>query len=122
MCFGPPASRNVSRPRPSSLCLSPPRMAALLHLDKPGERRAMEALHSYTTGRRKIWRVLAVCRDAEALRVAVEWPRRRSRSWFALVTIAFGDGSVCCLFKDSAKAARAALADVAIPEQTAKGG
>ena len=70
----------------------------------------MEALNSYTTGPRKIWRVLAMHRDADALRVAVEWSRRRSAPWFALVSIAFCDGSVLCLFKNSAKAARAALA------------
>jgi hypothetical protein len=83
---------------------------ALLYLDKRGERQALESLNSYTTGPRKIWRVLAMRRDGEALRVAVEWSRRRSAPWFALVSIAFCDGSVLCLFKNSAKAARAALA------------
>ena len=109
MCFGPPASRNVSRPRSSSLRLSPPRMAALLHLDKPGERRAMDTLHGYTTGPRKIWRVLAMRRDSDALRVAVEWSRDRSAAMFALVSIGFADGVVDCRFMDSGEAARAAL-------------
>ena len=109
MCFGPSAPI-VSRRRRALSPSSPPRIAALLHIDKPAERQALDRLHSYTTGRRKIWRVLAIRRDAEALRVAVEWPRRRSPQWFALVTIAFADGSVSCRFMESAKAARAALA------------
>ena len=109
MCFGPSAPI-VSRRRRALSPSSPPRIAAWLHIDKPGERQALDRLHSYTAGRRKIWRVLAIHRDAEALRVAVEWPRRRSPQWFALVTFAFADGSVSCRFKDSAKAARAALA------------
>ena len=108
MCFCPPAT-SVSRRRRTLSPSSPPRIAALLNIDKPGERQAMDRLHSYTAGRRKIWRVLAIRRDAEALRVAVEWPRRRAPQWFALVTFAFADGSVSCHFKDSAKAARAAL-------------
>ena len=110
MCFGPPATSASSRRRPPSLRLSPPHIVAALDLQKPGERQAMERLHSYTTGPRKIWRVLAMRRDADALRVAVEWPRRRSPQWFALATIAFADGSVSCHFMESAKAARAALA------------
>ena len=105
-----PATKASFRRRSPSLKLSPPRIAAWLHIDKPAERQAMDRLHSYTTGRRKIWRVLAIRRDAEALRVAVEWFRRRSAPMFALVSIAFCDGSVLCLFKNSAKAARAALA------------
>ena len=110
MCFAPATSRSVSRRRPSSLRKSPPRIVAVLDLQKSGERQALEALNSYTTGPRKIWRVLAMRRDVDALRVAVEWSRRRSAPWFALVSIAFCDGSVLCLFKNSAKAARAALA------------
>lgn len=109
MCFAPPATSASSRRRPPSVRLSSPRIAALLHIDKPGERRAMDSLNNYTTGPRKIWRVLAMRRDGAALRVAVQWCRRRSLLRFALVTIAFGDGSVSCLFKNSAKAARAAL-------------
>ena len=108
MCFYGPAPR-VSRRRRVSLSSSPPRIVALLYLDKRGERQALEALNSYTTGPRKIWRVLAMRRDVDALRVAVEWSRRRSAPWFALVSIAFSDGVVDCRFKDSAKAARAAL-------------
>ena len=108
MCFGPPATSASSRRRPPSLRLSPPHIVAALDLQKPGERQAMERLHSYTTGPRKIWRVLAMRRDADALRVAVEWVRRRQ--WFGLVTFAFSDGSVTCLFKKSESAARAGLA------------
>ena len=85
MCFGPSAPI-VSRRRRALSPSSPPRIAAWLHIDKPGERQALDRLHSYTAGRRKIWRVLAIRRDAEALRVAVEWPRRRAPQWFALVT------------------------------------
>ncbi len=109
MCFGPLATSASSRRRSPSLRKSPPRIAALLHIDKPGERRAMDTLHGYTAGPRKIWRVLAMRRDEGALRVAVEWSRRRSVLAFALVSIAFADGVVDCRFMDSAKAARAAL-------------
>lgn len=109
MCFAPATSRSVSRRRPPSLRKSPPRIIAALDLQKPGERQALDRLHSYATGPRKIWRVLAMRRDADALRVAVEWFRHRSAPMFALVSIAFCDGSVLCLFKNSAKAARAAL-------------
>ena len=104
-----PATKASFRRRPSSLRLSPPRIAALLHIDKPGERRAMDTLHGYTTGPRKIWRVLAMRRDAGALRVAVEWCRRRSVLRFALVSIGFSDGVVDVRFMNSAKAARAGL-------------
>ena len=110
MCFAPATSRGVSRRRPPSLRLSPPRILAALDLQKPGERQAMDRLHSYTSGPRKIWRVLAMRRDAVALRVAVEWCRRRSALAFALVSIRFSDGVVDCRFMDSAKAARAGLA------------
>lgn len=110
MCFGPPATSAPFRRRPSSLRKSPPRVVAVLDLQQSGERRAMEALNSYTTGPRKIWRLLAMRRDGEALRVAVEWSRRRSAPWFALVSIAFSDAVVDCRFMVSAKAARAALA------------
>ena len=110
MCFGPPATSASSRRRSPSLRLSPPRVVAALDLQKPGERQAMERLHSYTTGPRKIWRVLAMRRDADALRVAVEWFRHRSAPMFALVSIGFSDGVVDCRFMASAKAARAGLA------------
>jgi hypothetical protein len=90
--------------------LSPPRILAALDLQKTGERRALDTLHGYTTGPRKIWRVLAMRRDAGALRVAVEWCRRRSVLRFALVSIGFSDGVVDVRFMDSAKAARSALA------------
>lgn len=109
MCFGPPASRRVSRHRPPSLRMSPPRIVAALNLQKPGERQAMDALHRYTTGPRAIWRVLAMRRDADALRAAVEWPRHRAAPWFSLVTIGFADGVIDCRFMDTATAARAAL-------------
>lgn len=106
MCFGPPAT-SVSRRRRAVLPSSPPRIAALLRIDKPREREALDLLHSYTTGPRRTWRVLAMRRDGKALRVAVEWARRRQ--WFALVTFAFTDGSVTCRFKKSESAARTAL-------------
>ena len=105
-----PATKVSFRRRPPSLRLSPPRIVALLHIDKPAERLAMDRLNVYTTGPRAIWRVLAMRRDGDALRVAVEWFRHRAASWFALVTIVFADGSVACHFVDNAKAARAALA------------
>ena len=109
MCFGPPATSVSSRRRPPSLRMSPPRIVALLHIDKPVERAAMDRLNSYTTGPRAIWRVLAMRRDGDALRVAVEWPRRRAASWFALVTIGFVDAIVDCRFMDTETAARVAL-------------
>ena len=110
MCFGPPATSASSRRRSPSLRLSPPRVVAALDLQKSGERQALDRLHSYTTGPRKIWRVLAMRRDGAALRVAVEWCRRRSAPWFALVSIGFADSVVDCRFMGSAKAARAGLA------------
>ena len=110
MCFGPLATSASSRRRPPSLRKSPPRIAALLQIDKPGERQAMDRLHSYTSGQRRIWKVLAIRRDGEALRVAVEWSRRRAAPWFALVSIGFADGVVDCRFMNSGQAARAALA------------
>lgn len=109
MCFLPPAPR-VSRRRHAVLSSSPPRIAAVLDLAQPGERNTLDTLHLYTTGRRRIWRVLAMRRNPDALCVAVEWRRRRSSPWFALVSIGFSDGVVDCRFQGSAKAARAALA------------
>ena len=102
-----PATKASFRRRSPSLKLRPPRIAALLRIDLPCERKALEQLHSYTTGPRRMWRVLAMRRDRHGLRVAVEWVRRRQ--WFALVTFAFADGSVTCRFKRTAKAARAGL-------------
>jgi len=107
MCFCPPAT-SVSRRRRALSPSSPPRIAALLRIDRPREREALELLYSYTAGPRRMWRVLAMRRDSKALRVAVEWVRRRQ--WFALVTFAFRDGSVTCRFKKSESAARAGLA------------
>ena len=110
MCFGPLATSASSRRRSPSLRKSPPRIIAALDLQKPGERQALDRLRSYTTGSRKIWRVLAMRRDAGALRLAVEWFRHRSAPMFASVSIGFSDGVVDCRFMNSAKAARAALA------------
>ena len=107
MCFGPPATSASSRRRPPSQRLSPPRIAALLHIDKPREREALDRLHGYCTGRRPLWRLLAVRRGPAALLAAVAWVRRRQM--FATVSFSFSDGSVCCLFKKSESAARAAL-------------
>lgn len=109
MCFLRSATSASSRRRPPSKRLSPPRIAALLQIDKPGERQALDRLHCYTSGPRKIWRVLAMRRDAGALRLAVEWFRHRSASMFALVSIGFADGVVDCRFMKSGGAARAAL-------------
>ena len=109
MCFGPPATSASSRRRPPSQRLSPPRIAALLYIDRPAERQAVDTLQHYTTGQRRIWKVLAMRRDAGALRVAVEWSRRRTAPWFALVSIGFSDGVVDCRFMNSGQAARAAL-------------
>ena len=106
MCFCPPAT-SVSRRRRALSPSSPPRIAALLHIDKPREREALDQLHSYTTGPRRMWRVLAMRRDRHGLRVAVEWVRRRQ--WFALVTFAFTDGSVTCRFKKTERAALRAM-------------
>ena len=108
MCFGPPATSASSRRRPPSQRLSPPRIAALLHIDKPREREALERLHGYCTGPQPLWRLLAVRRGSAALLAAVAWVRRRKM--FATVSFRFSDGSVCCLFKKSEKAARAGLA------------
>ena len=106
MCFGPPAT-SVSRRRRTLSPSSSPRIAALLHIDKPREREALDRLHGYCTGRRPLWRLLAVRRGPAALLAAVAWVRRRQM--FATVSFSFSDGSVCCLFKKSESAARAAL-------------
>ena len=107
MCFCPPAT-SVSRRRRALSPSSPPRIAALLHIDRPREREALDLLHSYTTGPRRMWRVLAMRRGPGALLAAVAWVRRRKM--FATVSFSFSDGSVCCLFKKSESAARAGLA------------
>ena len=106
MCFCPPAT-SVSRRRRALSPSSSPRIAALLHMDKPREREALDRLHGYCTGRRPLWRLLAVRRGPAALLAAVAWVRRRQM--FATVSFSFSDGSVCCLFKKSESAARAAL-------------
>lgn len=102
-----PATKASFRRRSPSLKLRPPRIAALLHIDRPREREALDQLHNYTTGPRRMWRVLALRRDSKALRVAVAWVRRRQ--WFGLVTFAFSDGSVTCWFKKSERAALRAM-------------
>lgn len=109
MCFFPPTPR-VSRRCHAVLSSSPPRVVTLLNLTQHGERNAVDTLHQYTTGRRKVWRILSMRRDADALHVAVEWPRRRSSPWFALVSIGFADGLVDCRILRSERSARAALA------------
>lgn len=109
MCFSSVVTSASSRRRSPSLRKSPPRILAALDLQKPGERQAMDILNHYTTGRRRLWRVLAMRRDAESLRVAVEWFRHRSASMFASVSIGFSDAVVDCRFMGSAKAAVAAV-------------
>ena len=110
MPCSPLATSLSQKSRPPSVRLSPPRILAALDLQKTGERRALDTLHGYTTGPRKIWRVLAMRRDPDALRAAVGWSRRRSVLAFALVSIGFSDGVVDVRFMNSAKAARSALA------------
>ena len=110
MCFSSVATSASSRRRPPSVRLSPPRILAALDLQKTGERRALDTLHAYCTGRRRVWRLLDLRRDPDALRAAVEWSRRRSVLAFALVSIGFADGVVDVRFQKSERAARAALA------------
>ena len=107
MCFGPPAT-SVSRRRRALSPSSSPRIAALLHMDKPREREALDRLHGYCTGPQPLWRLLAVRRGSAALLAAVAWVRRRKM--FATVSFRFSDGSVFCQIEKSESAARAGLA------------
>lgn len=113
-CHLPATSASLRR-RPPSLRLSPPRILAVLNLQQPGEREAMDTLNHYTTGKRRVWKVLAMRRNADGLRIAVEWLRRRASPWFASVSIGFADGVVDVRFQKSERAARAALV---LPRQT----
>ena len=68
-----------SHRRFSSLYTSPPPVAAVLDMAKPGERAAHALLRRFSSGRWPTWRPLAVCRSADALMLAVEWHPRAHR-------------------------------------------
>lgn len=109
MCFARSAT-SVSRRRRSLLPSSPPRIAAVINLDKPAERQTHDFLRRASTGRRPMWRVLALRRRRKTLLVAVEWLRSRREERFSVVHLSLKRLAAHWYYFPTVAAARAALA------------
>ena len=99
-----------SRRRFSSLRTSPPPVAAVLDMAKPGERTAHDLLRRFSTGRWPTWRPLAMRRAGQALLVAVEWSPRALRSprTYSLVALSLDEPALSWRNFPSAPAAQRA--------------
>ena len=92
--------------------MRPPAIAARLELSKPGEAWAEDYLRRASTGNDAFWRPLGIRRDAAALFVAVRWLIGKKSERFSVVTISLTEHAVSWRKYPSAKAARAALANI----------
>ena len=108
-CHVPATS--VSRRRPPSLRLSPPKAVAVLDLAQPGERDAHDFLRRFTTGRWPLWRVLGLRRRGSQLRAAVCWLRGGQINGYSLAELSLVEQAVCWRDMASAVAARQALTE-----------
>ena len=109
-CHVPATS--VSCRRRALYQMRPPAIAATLDLSKPGEAWAEDYLRRASTGSDAFWRPLGIRRNAEALLVAVRWLIGKRSERFSVVTISLTEHAVSWRKYPSAKAARAALADL----------
>jgi len=103
-------STSVSRRRRTLFPSSPPKIAAVLDLDKPGERATHDFLQRASSGRRPMWRVLGMRRRGKALLVAVEWLRSGKAERFSVVRLSLTELAARWHYFPTAAAARAALA------------
>jgi len=109
-CHVPATSVSFRRRAISQMRL--PAIAAKLDLSKPGEAWAEDYLRRASTGSDAFWRPLGIRRDAAALLVAVRWLIGKKRERFSVVTISLTEHAVSWRKYPSAKAAKAALADI----------
>lgn len=107
-CSRPVTSASFRRRRPS-LRLSPPRIAAVLDLNKEGERAVHVLLRKLTTGRWPLWRLLSMQRRGDLLLVACEWLRCSAPQPFTVVEVALDRVALSWGPYPTADAARAAL-------------
>jgi hypothetical protein len=92
--------------------MRPPAIAAKLDLSNPGEVWAEDYLRRASTGSDAFWRPLGIRRADAALFVAVRWLIGKQSERFSVVTISLTEHAVSWRKYPSAKAARAALADI----------
>jgi hypothetical protein len=92
--------------------MRPPVIAAKLDLSKPGEAWAEDYLRRASTGSDAFWRPLGIRRADAALFVAVRWLIGKKSECYSIVTISLTEHAVSWRKYPSAKAARAALADI----------
>ena len=92
--------------------MRPPGIAAKLDQSKPGEAWAGDYLRRASTGSDAFWCPLGIRRDAAALFVVVRWLIGKKSERFSVVTISLTEHEVSWRKYPSAKAARAALADL----------
>jgi hypothetical protein len=80
-------STSVSRRRSPRFPSSPPKITAVLDLDKPGERAAHDLIRRVSSGRWPMWRLLGMRRREQVLIIAVEWVRSRSAHPYSLIEL-----------------------------------
>ena len=109
-CHVPATS--VSSRRSAFYSKRPPTIAAKLDLSMPGEAWAEDYLRRASTGIDAFWRPIGIRRDAGALFVAERWLIGKKSERHSVVTISLTEHAVSWHKYPSAKAARAALADI----------
>ena len=96
MCFRPnraTASRRRSLPRRQTPT-SPP--LAMLDLSKPGERQAHDFLVRATTGRDRMWQLIALHRHGHLLLCVVRWVQLETITKpFSLAEVSLTEAAVC---------------------------
>lgn len=106
--------RPLLRARTALHAARPPVALARVDLSQPGELQAHQLISRFSTGRWPRWRLLGICREGQALYVAVEWLRSRASRPFSVVEVSLE--SVALSWKEfaSARQVRLALSQVAI--------
>ncbi len=107
MCFTRSAT-SVSRRRRTHFPSSPPKIAAVLDLDKPTERDTQAFLKRACSGRWPMWRLLGMRRKGRTLYAAVQWVRPEP-AVYAVVNIALDKCALFWRYFPTAAAALAAL-------------
>lgn len=111
MCFRPNGATASRRRRPPRLREAPtlPPLA-MLDMSKLGERQAHEFLCHVTTGRDRMWEVLALARQEDVLLCVVRWVQAARRAErFALADLSLTEPAVQWRHFESPSAARAEL-------------
>jgi len=103
-------STSVSRRRRTLFPSSPPKIAAVLDLEKPDERSVHDFIRRASTGRWPLWRLLGMRRCGNMLHVAVEWCRSREPEPYSVVHASLNEPAYSWHNFSTAYEARTAMA------------